>query len=825
VSHVLDAAGIGAQAAAEHIELTVNGKRHRFTVEPRTTLIELLRDTLKFTTTKEGCGVGECGSCAVVVDGRMVNSCLVLALDAQDANIVTLEGMSASASSQPAQESFIDHTAIQARSGETQPAERREVLTFCHICAGHCAVRVSAAGNVILDMAPDMESGLPNEQCVVRKGRMSIPEIHTHRDRLLHPLKRAGARGEGKWQPISWDEALDTIAAKLRDIRDRHGPEYLVMGLGEPKGMEFAFGERFATAFGTPNVVTPAWMCGVSFGLAQSFTFGKGAIPDEEHNPRVIVAWGINPNHTSGSLRRETFSRDMKAGAKLITIDPRRTDLAGLADLWIKPRPGSDGALALGALKVVVEEELYDYDFVARWTLGFEQLREELKSFSLEEVERLTWVPRASIRRLARMVAQLKPACIQWGNALDQGLNGFQLHRAISILVAITGNLNVPGGLVFVDSRSNHVRPGKFYIPSRKLRNADKALGAAEYPLAVKSALIPGRMFVRAMLEEKPYMPKAGLFVLTNPLVSYPDSRETLRALMKLELIVVSELFMTPTADIADIVLPAATGMEHDEIGYWPGWYGEVRAHPKVVDPPGECRADTRILNELAQRLGLGELFWERDGQALDAWLEPSGLDFEQLKQKRALMPKTEYGWSGFATPSGKVEIVAARLAESGISPLPSWRELSALPGIPEDYPLLMTNGKEEVYMNTGFKNLVALRAMKPEPIVQMNTETAHRAGLREGDEVCIETRRGRIRQRLALDRSLHPRVVIASFGWWFPEDRSGHYGWDRSNINILTSDEGPYDPASGCMMLKGVPCRVYRAGQDALTPPSPPGA
>ena len=796
----------------ESIEITINGRRQRFSVAPNTTLLEVLRDRLKYTTTKEGCGVGECTSCAVMLDGEPVNSCITLALDAHGHTVVTLEGMGTAQGPQPMQESFIDHGAIQARVDGVQQAERREVLTFCHICAGHCAVKVSVAGNVIVDMAPDLESGLSNEQCVVRKGRMSIPEIHTHRDRLLHPLKRVGARGEGRWQPISWDEALDTIAGKFGEVRERFGPEYVVMGLGEPKGMEFAFGERFASAFGTPNVVTPGWMCGVPFALAQAYTFGRGAIPDEEYRPSLVVCWGINPNHTSGSLRRETFSKAMNAGAKLITIDPRKTDMAALADLWIKPRPGSDGALAMGVLKLVVEQKLYDREFVERWTTGFDALEAELKTFSLADVERVTWVPRAQIRKFARMVAELKPGCIQWGNALDQGGNAFQLHRAISILVAITGNLGLPGGLIFVDSRDNYVRPAKFYIPSKPRRNAERAIGASEYPLAIRSAVIPTRLFTKAMIEGVPYRPKAAMFVLTNPLVSYPNSQETYAALSKLEFIAISELFMTPTTAIADIVLPASAGMEHAEVGYWPGWYGEVRAHPKVVDAPGECRSDTWMLNELAKRLGLATDFWEDDEEAFDDWLAPSKVSFEELKTRRTLLPRVESGWKDLPTPSGKVEILCERLSEVNISPLPLWREVSAMRELSPEFPLLMTNGKEEIFMNTGYKQIVALRAMKPEPIVQMNPETARAAGLADGDEVFIETCQGKIRQRLALEPTLDPRVVNASFGWWFPEDPSGDYGRTRSNINMLTYDAGPHDPAAGCMQIRGVPCRVYKA-------------
>jgi anaerobic selenocysteine-containing dehydrogenase len=386
------------------------------------------------------------------------------------------------------------------------------------------------------------------------------------------------------------------------------------------------------------------------------------------------------------------------------------------------------------------------------------------------------------------------------------------LHRAISILVAITGNLGVPGGLVSVDSRDNYVRPAKFYIPSKPRRNADRAIGAAEYPLAIRSAVIPTRLFTKAMLEGTPYRPKAAMFVLTNPVVSYPNSQDTYEALMKLEFIAISELFMTPTAAIADIVLPASSGMEHAEIGYWPGWYGEVRAHPKVVDPPGECRADTLILNELARRLGLREDFWEDDEQAFDDWLAPSRVSFEQLKTRRTLMPRVESGWGPLPTPSGKVEILCERLREVNISPLPLWSEVSAMRELPEEFPLLMTNAKEEVFMNTGYKQIVSLRAMKPEPIVQMNPRTAEQAGLREGDQVFIESRQGRIQQRLALEPSLDPRVINASFGWWFPEDDSGDLGRTRSNINMLTYDAGPYDPAAGGMQIRGVPCRVYKA-------------
>jgi anaerobic selenocysteine-containing dehydrogenase len=796
--------------AAQRIALTVNGKAYEFDVQPQETLVELLRERLHFMRTKEGCGVGECGSCTVLMDKKAVASCLVLAVDADGSEILTTEGMSCDSEFHPMQESFVDHLALQARIGVSSLSVRREYLTFCHLCCGHCAVRVTVADNVIVDMAPDLESGLSNEQCVYKKGRLSIPEIHDHPDRLLHPLKRVGARGEGKWEQISWEEALDTIADKFRGIREESGPEYVMFGLGEPHGLEFAFAQRFASAFGTPNVTTPGWFCGVPFQTANAFTFGQGAVPDEEHTPELLVVWGVNPNHTSGGIRRQTVIKIAESGAKIVVVDPRKIDMAGIADLWIKPRPATDGALALGLLKVLVDEGLYDQDFVRDWTLGFEELRAELATFTLADVARVTWVPEDQIVALARMIGTSKPACLHWGNGIDQGVQPFQTHRAISILAAISGNLNVPGGIVLPDSETNFVRPGKFYMLSKRLPIAGKTIGK-EFPMTLKSTSVPSWTLVRAILENEPYAPRAAFFMLTNPMTSFVDSRRTREAFERLEFIVALDLFMTPTAALADIVLPVAFGMEHDEVGYWPGWYNEVRAHPKVVDPPGDARPDTWIINELARRLELPD-FWEEEHEALDAWLAPSGLTFEDLKHERTLLPTKNYGNANLRTPSGKVEIVAASLAELGLAVLPTWDELGAVPELGDDYPLVFTNSKSEIFIGTSYKGVPSLRAMRPEPIVQMNPGAAADLGLDDGDLVYIETKKGRIKQRLVFDPDLDPRVIFADFGWWFPEDPSGQLGWDWGNLNVLTSYDEPVDPAVGVMVLRGVPCRVYKA-------------
>lgn len=793
------------------IELKVNGETHVFQVEAWDTLLEVLRDNLKLMRTKEGCSVGECGSCAVIIDRKAVNCCLTLAINADGADVVTAEGLADDAEYHPFNDNLLGEGSLRVSVDAPGSVTRTEVFSFCHVCPGRCAIKAVIEDGRVVDMLPDKESGLPNEQCPVKKGRLSIPEVLTHPDRLTHPMKRVGERGAGKWERISWDEALSTIAEKMLTLKDTHGAEAVAFGLGEPKGLEFAFAQRLASAFGTPNVVTPGWCCGVPTGMAQALTYGWNCVPDEETLPRLIVAWAVNNNFTSGGMRRESFERAIESGTKVVVVDPRRIDMASVADLWVRLRPNSDGALAMGLLKVIVEEKLYDEAFVAEWVTGFEQLNEELKTFTLADVAAVTWVPEETVREFARLYGTTRPACIQWGNGLDTSTNAFPGAKAITILRGLTGNLNVPGGELFL-TPAPYQRPGSFFLLSKFPRDREKAVGK-EFKLAQRSAFVPPHSLVDSILTGEPYKVRAGIFLLTNPILSYPDSKRTREAFMELEFSVVSEIFMTPSAALADMVLPAAWGMEHEELGYWPGWYEEIRAYPKLVDPPGEAWADTKWLNELAKRLGLAEHFWDSDDDALDEMVKASGLTYADMKQKRVLHAKAEFKRHDYRTPSGKIEIYSERAAEFGYSPMPYWKEVSHLGDLTGDYPLLMMNAKEDVYMLTGYKQVASLRSMRPEPYAEMHPDAASNLQLSDGEMVNVETSKGRISQRLVLNDELDSRIVVVSFGWWYPEHADEAFAWDKSNINILTRSDPPFDTGIGTSDLRGIPCRVSAQG------------
>lgn len=686
----------------------------------------------------------------------------------------------------------------------------QEFYTFCRLCFDRCSLKVTVEDDKLVRVAADKESGLKSLPCV--KG-LSLPEILNHPDRLRYPQKRRGAKGEGMWQQISWDEALDTIAKKLQEIKNDFRSESVAFGLGDPKGLELAFVQRLASAFGTPNVATPGHLCHIPRELACTFTFGSPCIADEEYLPSLIVVWGCNLPDTRGSaMDVGRIDSVLENGAKLIVIDPRKTELASKADLWIKPRPGSDGALAMGIIKVIIEEKLYNEDFLSHRVLGFEQLEEHIKSFSLRDVEQVTWVPQEQIEEAARLYAKTTPANIQCGNALDHTINSFQTSRAICILRAITGNLDIPGGESFT-TRPPVTRPGQFMLLRHLPRVGEKTIGG-EFKLAIRSAFIPRQSLVKAILEEKPYPVKAGLFFATNPLLSYPNATETYQAFMKLDFMVVADLFMTPTAAIADIVLPTATNCEYDEVAPYPAAYAAL-AYPKLVNPPGECWSDMKIINELAKKLGLEQYFWNNETEALDVILQPSGLSFEEFKQKRLLKEKKEYQQykkNGFKTPSGKVEIHSKQLEDMGFSSMPSYKELSRSDEPTTEHPLLLTSAKEQPFVHSAYRNISSLRRTRTEPVTELNPQTAHEIGLEEGDWIYIETKQGRIKQKLLLTAELDPRVVVASYGWWFPEKTESFYGWSESNINVLTSSDPPYEPAIGSIQLRGIPCRVYKA-------------
>ncbi len=678
------------------------------------------------------------------------------------------------------------------------------------LCGSMCGVLLTLDKGKVIKVEGDPHSPF-NQGHICPKGR-ALPELLYHPNRLTQPLKRAGAKGEGKWEKISKEEALQTIAQRLKDSIQQNGPESIMFYVGAVKwGNERSFVSRLASTIGTPNIVNIDNVCHFPRGQGEAYTYGRRAFPDFSHPPKCIMVWGRNSLQTGGEGSVSDFQPVFTGGTKIIVIDPRKTALASRADLWIKPRPGSDGLLALGILNVIVEEKLYDQSFVEKWVTGFNEFKEFINKYPPEKIEESTWVPKDEIVDAARLYSTLKPAAIQWGNALDQTTNALQTCRAVSILRAITGNVDVPGGDIFpVSIPTADISTSPLKHPATK-----KAIGS-EYKLSAMSTIVPSQLASKAILDEDPYPIKAALVFGSNPVLTHANSKMVYEAFKKLEFLVVADLFMTPTANMADIVLPVAANLEYNDLLVRMNYAAAI---PKVLDPPGECRSDLQWINEIAAAMGYADIFWPDESAAMDYILKPTGLNYEEVKNKGVIWSADEfrkYEKQGFRTPSGKVEFYSNRLEEMGLDPLPVYRDqLGVSNGAlekPGEYPLVLTNFKSYYYYHSSHRNIPSLRVLSPEPVAQLHPVTMEKLGLSQGDMVYIETSNGKIKQRIEGNSDLDPRVVLVAYGWWFPEHGPlDNYGWEEANINILTSNVPPFDPALGTPNLRGLMCKITR--------------
>jgi anaerobic selenocysteine-containing dehydrogenase len=675
----------------------------------------------------------------------------------------------------------------------------------------------------------------PNRGGLCKIGLASL-EYLNHPNRLKHPLKRAGNRGEGKWEQITWNEAFSLVSDGLNSVKQALGPESVVMIHGSAKGSMDTHLVRLANAFGTPNVVCSDHVCHVPRMLAAELTFGFFPAADYGHPPACIMVWGANMATCRSNVFRN-LKKAVKAGSKVISIDPLQTGIAKRADLWLQIKPGTDLALALGILNVIISEELYDRDFVSQWTVGFERLKAHVEQYPLDKVSEITWIPSERIQAAARMFAIQRPGHIEWGNAIDHQWNSFQAARAISIIMALTGNLGVPGGeLETLGSGFREVDPDKYssQIRLRGRWSYELELRHLLSPEARKKKVDPGLLpdfryvtpqaVVKAVLEEDPYPVLAMFVTASNPLSCWPNLKKTIQAFRELDFLAVSDMFMTPTAAMADVVFPVASYLEFDAVQMPP--QGHIAQMQRKVAQVGECRSDHEIINGVAHKLGIGEHFWNHIDDFWNSILEPSGLTFDEFKKmdqytgdKKARLHK-KYEGEGFKTPSGKVELYSSHLEDLGFDPLPVYYDPpeghDLHPDVAEQYPLLCTTWKLALYRHSGGRQIPSLRSLHPEPRAIIHPETARTRDIAQGDWMWIESPRGRIRQKAKLSEAVDPRVVVADHAWWFPEKREQDlFGFDESNYNVLTNDQPPFSREVGSFTIRGVACEVRNAASE----------
>ncbi len=713
-------------------------------------------------------------------------------------------------------DSFADNNAWNPNLGKTA------LKSVCRSCHGGCGTIMHVENGELVRVEGDPDSPL-------NKGRLcpigvATKDLVYHRDRLKYPMRRKGERGCGEWKRISWDDALNEIAEKLQDIKDEFGAESIVMGTGTGRH-HIRWVSRFGHALGTPNWCEPGFaQCFHPRINASLLTFGDFPVCDFTGNTpaELILYWGHNPIHSGPDGETRFNVRDSLASKpKIIVIDPRETFLAKRADLWLQLRPGTDDALALAMLNVMIKDEIYDKEFVREWTYGFDALANRVKDNTPEWAEEITWVKAADIRKAAHLFASIKPSLMEWGVAIEQTPNCIQTVRAVSMLPAITGNIDIPGAWVFGMGGIGRF-PSLIENISEEM-NA-KRLGADRFKmLCGEGADLPAAHIptvLQAMREGKPYPVKAFMVFGNNTLTTYGNSSQVYESLMKLDFMVCADLFMTPTAELADIILPAAAWPELDQIAGLPTRAANVVLAQQKVVQIGECKSDEEIFVELARRMNL-DCCREPVEDVLDEQLEAGiGMKFSDLKKIgffKIPFRYQKFRENGFKTPTGKIELYSTRFQEMGYDPLPSYEEPPespvSTPDIAKDFPLVLTTGgRIPFFFNSEHRQLKRLRKARPDPLAEVHPDTAKQMGIKEGDWMWIETRRGKIRQKAKIWNGIDPRVIHVEHGWWFPEKPAPEYGVWESNANLLTSNLPPYDPQMGTYHLRGLLCRVEKA-------------
>jgi anaerobic selenocysteine-containing dehydrogenase len=630
--------------------------------------------------------------------------------------------------------------------------------TVCMLCFQVCGINAYVEEGKLLKVEGMKEH--PFSRGVVCPRGYCLPDYVYSPDRLKYPMKKK----EGGWSRISWDEALDTIANRLQQIKKEYGARSVALSVGSigAENIEIsAFAQRFRGVFGTPNFFSIEAHCFRSRIMARLLTFGTYPLEDPDQS-ECIILWGHNPDASEPPLASRIYEA-LDRGLKLIVIDPKRIPSAQKG-LHLQLRPGTDCALALAMMNVIISENLYKKEFVEKYTIGFDKLVEHVRDYSPEKVAEICWIAAEDIRRASRIFAQAKSSSIIQGiNSLDQHINGFQNNRALAILHAITGNYDIPGGW----ATNPFMRLTDLRVPVE-----GEPIGADAHPMfrrlwGMTSPYGQQMLLADVLLTEKPYPIKAMIVSGGNPVSAWPDSEKFKEAFKKLDLLVVMDLFMTETTELADIVLPACSSMEKVGLAYNYGLTGGmsyVLLNKKVIDPIGETWPDWKFYSELGRRMGYDEMFpWNSDEEVVEMFLKESGLTLDQLKEHPGGM------WYGercyditepkqIRTPSGKIEIYSKTLAEAGYDPIPVYKEPTQSPirspELAKKYPLILNTGARiPEYTHWQMKSITALRRQAPDPIAEIHPDTARKYGILEDDWIVVETRKGQINLTVALSR------------------------------------------------------------------------
>ena len=709
----------------------------------------------------------------------------------------------------------------------------------CTYCSTLCHIKDGRFANVEGNPEAGNNWGRGSRSlCAKGNSAMQVPYAA---DRLLYPMKRVGEKGEGKFERITWDEAIEEIAAKLLEQKELYGPESL--GILSPQAWAViqTLGRRFLNVHGSPNYMHSA-ICAMQRAASRVISIGKPAdtYPAQLDKTELLVIWGANPENSEINRGKpKTIMDALDRGMELIDIRPMREGIGSKADIWVPVRPGTDLALALAVLNVICEEDLYDHDFCENWCNGFDQLAEHVKQFPPSWASPITGIPEEQIYTVARKMGTTKPMGILYGNGIgDQANDGNWACICICLIEAITGNLDVPGG-----GGAAKVAPAPLFktnpvsMLTERLEATDEdvekgyaagmsKLVANEFPRWYQNSYTfgggPGptsayHKAFKSILTGEPYPLRCVIGQNSNPLSATRQPKEIIECLKALDYYVVVDTAWNPSCDYADIVLPALTNYEtsqqfatkNSKAGTWIGM------NQVVVDPIGEGKSDWDFYLDLAMAMGYGDDFWGGDMDAcLREQLDGSGIDLDELREKGSIFVErtdgaepTEPEYRRYAElfeklPNGKVqcynEYMGGKLDNLELDVLPYLpiyqgppEGIAETPELVEEYPLVFSDVHAYRLANHScYVNIPYLREMQPEPWFKINPATAAQYGIEDGDWCRVESPHGWVKLVARLLPTIPPDVLMSRRGWWQSCEELGLPGYGctdgGSEVNVL---------------------------------------
>jgi anaerobic selenocysteine-containing dehydrogenase len=663
--------------------------------------------------------------------------------------------------------------------------------TCPHDCPDTCALIVTVEDGIATEVKGDPDH--PTTAGVLCTKVARYTERTYHPDRLLHPLRRVGKKGEGKFERISWDEALDTIAAKLRPIAAR-APEAILpysyagtMGLLQGEAMAGRFFHKLGASLLDRTICATAGATGYKYTIGASI----GTDMEQFQDAKLILIWGGNP--IASNLHFWTRAQAAKRnGARLIAIDPYRSLTAEKCHQHIALLPGTDSALALGMMHVLIAEDLLDHDYIASYTLGFEQLKERAAEWTPERTAATCGITAQEVLDLARLYGQTarngEPVAIRTNYGVQRARGGGMAVRNLACLPALVGAWRHPAGGVQLSSS------GSFPANKAALQRTDFLQAHGKMPRTINMSTIGDDLLRPASPEFGPQV-EAVIVYNSNPVAVAPESARVAAGFAREDLFtVVLEHFQTDTVDYADIVLPATTQLEHVDVHTS---YGHLymMANNAAVAPMGEAKANTEIFRLLAARMGLADPCFQEsdDDMAAQAFntkdVRAVHFDWESLKRngwQRLNMPDAPFAQGGFPTPSGKCEFYSAQMAADGLDPLPAYiapyESRASNPALAARYPLGMISPPARNFLNSTFVNVASLRATEGEPQLDMHPDDSAARGISHGDMVRIYNDRGSFVCKARVTDKARPGLVVGLSIWW--KKLAG----DGKNVNEVTS-------------------------------------